>query len=111
MESHIDATTAAHEAPDSLLLLPPVIPHPRSPDSVNLFNKSCEQDGWYSLWRKDCGPTLYASNKTPVTVDVLEVGLLFATGIIAVGLFALCLGVRGQLTVSTLYLIGTLFKL
>ena len=32
----------------------------------------------YDRWRENGGPTLYDSNKTPVTADILEAGLIFA---------------------------------
>ena len=32
----------------------------------------------YDAFRVNGGPTLYDSNKTPVTVDVLEIGLIYA---------------------------------
>lgn len=52
--------------------------------------------GLYDGWRVDGYPTLYPPNKTPVTSDVLEVGLIFAIVIIAFSLLLVIPGVRGR---------------
>ena len=41
------------------------------------------------------GPTLYSELKTPVTEDLLEVGLLVAFGIIAFSFILIIPGIRG----------------
>lgn len=41
-------------------------------------------------------PTRYGEAKTPVTEDVLQIGLLFAFGIIAVSFIAIIPGIRGR---------------
>ena len=51
--------------------------------------------GLYDGWRKDGGPTLYGSLKTPVTADVLEAGFLFSAAILAFSLLLALPGVRG----------------
>lgn len=40
-------------------------------------------------------PTLYGENKTPVTEDLLEVGLLVAFGMIAFSFILIIPGIRG----------------
>ncbi|XP_078655692.1 dual oxidase maturation factor 1-like isoform X1 [Branchiostoma floridae x Branchiostoma belcheri] len=51
--------------------------------------------GFFDFNRVDGGPTLYASNKTAVTVDVLEVGFIFAICILAFSFLVILPGVRG----------------
>ncbi len=46
-------------------------------------------------FRNQPGPTLYPELKTPVTEDVLQVGLLFAFGIIAASFLIILPGIRG----------------
>ena len=46
-------------------------------------------------FRLQPGPTLYGENKTPVTEDLLEVGLLVAFGLIAFSFLLIIPGIRG----------------
>ena len=46
-------------------------------------------------FRLQPGPTLYGENKTPVTEDLLEVGLLVAFGMIAFSFILIIPGIRG----------------
>ena len=46
-------------------------------------------------FRLQPGPTLYGENKTPVTEDLLEVGLLVAFGLIAFSFILIIPGIRG----------------
>ncbi|XP_066271274.1 dual oxidase maturation factor 1-like [Branchiostoma lanceolatum] len=50
----------------------------------------------YQAFRVDGGPTQYAENRTPVTADVLEVGLVFAIAILAFSFLVILPGVRGM---------------
>lgn len=52
--------------------------------------------GTYEGWRKNGGPTLYGPDKTAVTADVLEAGLLFAAAILAFSLLIVLPGIRGK---------------
>ncbi|XP_035666958.1 dual oxidase maturation factor 1-like isoform X1 [Branchiostoma floridae] len=52
--------------------------------------------GFFDFNRVDGGPTLYASNKTAVTVDVLEIGFIFAICILAFSFLVILPGVRGM---------------
>ena len=45
--------------------------------------------------RNQPAPTMFGELKTPVTEDVLQVGLLFAFGIIAASFIAIIPGIRG----------------
>ena len=65
---------------------------------------SCFDGGWYSAYRKHCGPTLYADNKTAVTADVLEAGLFYAAACLALSIIIIIPGFRGN-RVSVLLLI------
>ena len=47
-------------------------------------------------FRMQPAPTLYGENKTPVTEDLLEVGFLFAFGIIAFSFILIIPGIRGM---------------
>ena len=47
-------------------------------------------------FRRQPGPTLYDELKTPVTEDVLQVGLLFAFAIIAFSFILIIPGIRGN---------------
>lgn len=46
-------------------------------------------------FRQQPGPTLYGENKTAVSEDLLEVGLLVAFGIIAFSFILIIPGIRG----------------
>jgi dual oxidase maturation factor 1 len=46
-------------------------------------------------FRLQPGPTLYPENKTPVTEDVLEVGLVVAFAVIAFSFILIIPGIRG----------------
>lgn len=46
-------------------------------------------------FRLQPGPTLYGENKTPVTEDILEVGLLVAFAMIAFSFILIIPGIRG----------------
>lgn len=46
-------------------------------------------------FRQQPGPALYGENKTPVTEDLLEVGLLVAFGMIAFSFIIIIPGIRG----------------
>lgn len=48
-----------------------------------------------NAFRLQPGPTLYGENKTPVSEDVLEVGLLVAFGLIAFSFILIIPGIRG----------------
>ncbi|KAI8506261.1 regulation of thyroid hormone proteinration [Branchiostoma belcheri] len=50
----------------------------------------------YQAFRVDGGPTQYPPNPTPVTADVLEVGLVFAVAILAFSFLVILPGVRGM---------------
>lgn len=50
---------------------------------------------WYSALRDKPFPTLYGENKTPVTADVLEAGLILAFCILTFGFLLIIPGVRG----------------
>ncbi|KAH9369983.1 hypothetical protein HPB48_001860 [Haemaphysalis longicornis] len=50
---------------------------------------------WYSALRDKPFPTLYGENRTPVTADVLEAGLILAFCIIIFAFLLLIPGVRG----------------
>ena len=52
--------------------------------------------GFFDSFRVYGGPTLYPENKTPVTADVLEAGLIYAIVTLAVGFFLVLPGVRGK---------------
>ena len=41
-------------------------------------------------------PTRYGESKTPVTEDVLQIGLVFAIGIIAASFILIIPGIRGK---------------
>ena len=49
-----------------------------------------------NAFRLQPGPTLYPENKTPVTEDLLEIGFLFAFGIIAFSFILIIPGIRGM---------------
>ena len=49
--------------------------------------------GFFDIFRVLPYPTLYGPMKTPVTVDVLEVGFLFAIAILAISFFIIVPGV------------------
>ena len=49
----------------------------------------------YQLFRLENGPTQFGSNKTPVTVDVVVFGFVYATVILAFSLIIVIPGVRG----------------
>ncbi|XP_035667437.1 dual oxidase maturation factor 1-like [Branchiostoma floridae] len=51
--------------------------------------------GLYQAFRVDGGPTQYPENRTPVTADVLEIGLVFAIAILAFSFLVILPGVRG----------------
>lgn len=57
---------------------------------------------WYSALRDKPFPTLYGENRTPVTADVLEAGLILAFCIIIFAFLLLIPGVRGGKRVNTL---------
>ena len=46
-------------------------------------------------FRQQPGPTLYSENKTPVSEDLLEVGLLVAFAMIAFSFILIIPGIRG----------------
>ncbi len=46
-------------------------------------------------FRQQPGPTLYGENKTPVTEDVLEVGIVVAFAMIAFSFILIIPGIRG----------------
>ena len=48
-----------------------------------------------NAFRLQPGPTLYGENKTPVTKDLLEVGLMVAFGMIAFSFILIIPGIRG----------------
>ena len=48
-----------------------------------------------NAFRRQPGPALYGENKTPVSQDVLEVGLLFAASLIAFSFVLIIVGIRG----------------
>ena len=50
----------------------------------------------YDAFRENGGPTLYDSNKTPVTVDVLEIGLIFAIAILTFSFIIILPGFKGK---------------
>ena len=50
----------------------------------------------YQAFRDNDGPTLYDDNKTSVTVDVLEIGLVFAICILAFSFIIILPGFRGK---------------
>ena len=52
--------------------------------------------GTYDAFRVNGGPTLYDSNKTSVTVDVLEIGLIFAAVILFVAFLLALPGFSGR---------------
>jgi len=56
----------------------------------------------YGGWRTKPFPTLYPSNKTPVTADVLESGFIFAACILAISFLVVLPGVRGIKRIYTL---------
>lgn len=47
-------------------------------------------------FRMQPAPTLYGENKTPVTEDILEVGLLVAFALIAFSFLLIIPGIRGM---------------
>ena len=49
----------------------------------------------YGAWRVNGGPTQHPPNPTAVTVDVLEVGFIFAIAVLAFCLSLIVLGYRG----------------
>ena len=49
-------------------------------------------------------PTLYGEEKTPVTEDLLQVGLLVAFGIIAFSFILIIPGIRGAEVIAGEYL-------
>ena len=59
----------------------------------------------YDAWRVNGGPTQHDPNPTPVTVDVLEVGFIFAISVLAFCLALIVPGYRGW-PVSTQILYG-----
>ncbi len=46
-------------------------------------------------FRQQPGPALYGENKTPVSEDILEVGILVAFGMIAFSFGLIIIGIRG----------------
>ena len=46
-------------------------------------------------FRQQPGPTLYPENKTPVSDDILEVGILVAFAMIAFSFILIIPGIRG----------------
>lgn len=48
-----------------------------------------------NAFRLQPGPALYPENKTPVTEDLLEVGLLWAFGTVAFSFILIIPGIRG----------------
>lgn len=56
-------------------------------------------------FRQQPAPALYGENKTPVTEDLLEVGLLVAFGMIAFSFIIIIPGIRGW-EVSSIPVVG-----
>ena len=80
----------------SLLPTPPAYPG-WAASIVGFFHQGCHNDsGFYSAWRRNCGPTLYPDNKTAVSADVLEAGLIFAAGIMLLSFVLIVPGYRGR---------------
>ena len=52
--------------------------------------------GIFDAFRSKPGPTLYDSNKTAVTADVLEIGFIYASIILFVSLVAVTPGLKGK---------------
>ena len=55
-------------------------------------------DGWegfFTAFRDPGAPTLYGSARTAVTVDVLEIGFVFAALILTLSFLLTLLGIRG----------------
>ena len=61
----------------------------------------------YEAFRKDGGPTLYPSNKTPVTADVTEWGFIYAAIILAISLLVILPGARGKSVCMCLFIPST----
>ena len=55
----------------------------------------------YDGFRYGDFPTLYPSNKTPVTADVLEVGFIYAAVILAFSLLIGLPGLHGKQVIHT----------
>ena len=51
--------------------------------------------GVFSAFRDEGGPTLYGHNRTPVTVDVLEIGFIFAAAILTLSFLLILPAYRG----------------
>lgn len=51
---------------------------------------------WFDFGRSEGFPTQYAENKTPVTVDILEAGLILAFVTVAVCFYIILLGLSGK---------------
>lgn len=59
-------------------------------------------------FRNQPGPTLYGENKTPVSEDILDVGILVAFGMIAFSFILIIPGIRGwEVGVYVLHTIHT----
>ena len=62
-----------------------------------LLSKVTMGNGLYGAWRNKPFPTMYASNKTPVTADVLEAGFIYAAVILFFSFLVVLPGVRGKM--------------
>ena len=51
--------------------------------------------GFFTAFRDEGGPTLYGHNRTPVTVDVLEIGFIFAAAILTLSFLLILPAYRG----------------
>lgn len=60
-----------------------------------LHFSDCGIVGMGNSFRQQPGPTLYGENKTPVTEDVLEIGLVVAFAMIAFSFILIIPGIRG----------------
>ena len=61
----------------------------------------------YDAFREGDFPTLYRSNKTPVTADVLEAGFIFAAAILAASLLIGLPGLHGKQVMDSLRILYT----